>query len=259
MVESKASEAERGQVRDVKKIEDLPGAIIDSLLEGATAKAPDFAVLGMGFLVGYEGMDIMGFLMKPFNEMVDKVIEAFKTAALMPVEAAAAALTSAGDVAGTIADLTRIGGFGKIESLVYPLASLPIQMGTGWNDLIKIITGLSVYPNKHITPATKAGVSLPPGVSYFGPPPVGYEGDWPPYGTTLSNLEAEKETAGEPAKTALEFEQLMAELKLKVLMGCMGALTAYILTRPGVVPAIVGTAGEIVSGALQGAGSAVPF
>lgn len=231
---------DRGQIRDVRKVEELPGAILDALMEGMGKNPADFAILGMGFYVGYEGFDVMGFLMKPFNDMIGKIAAIFSPQGAVD-----------------LLKLTQLGGFGGIESLTQPLATLPVQMGAGWADLIKMVSGVSVYPNKHITPATKMPASLPPGVSYYGPPPEGFEGEWPPYGTTLAALE--DKIRSDPSKTSFVWEQWAAEMKLKVLMGCVGAICAYTISRPGVAQAMIGAAAEVVSGALQGAGEAVPL
>ena len=224
-----------GKIKGVERIEDLPKAILDAMLEGLTAAPQDFAILGMGFLVGYEGMDIMAFLTKPLAGIADNFVKA-------------------------VSGVAQLGGTFSSLDLVYPMGSLPVQMGGIAQDISKLVGGPVIFPDKHITQASKNPSALGPGVSYYGPPPAGVDPkDWPPYGITLQKLEDSKKAAPDADKWKYELEQILSEQKIKILMGCMGAITAYTLTRPGVMPAIAGALGNVVSGALQGAGAAVPF
>jgi len=220
-----------GRIKGVEKIEDLPKAILDSLLEGLTTSPQDFAIMGMGFLVGYEGMDIMAFMMKPFNDMMNNALAVFK--------GASEAIPKAMDT-------------------MFDLANIPTQMGGIAQDLFDLIVGGKWFPNKHITPASKGQAG--PGTSYYGAPPPGVAPeDWPPYGTTLSKLQDEIDDAPEADKLKLTFEQIMAEQKLKILLGCLGAITAYTISRPGVAQTIVGTVGGVIGKGIEAVGEAVPF
>ena len=223
-----------GRVMDISKLEDLPKQLINSLLEGLSASPQDFVILGMGFLVGYEGMDILAFLMKPLNDLAKSMGSIFKGAT---------------DFVPSVA-----------ADLLYPIAALPTQMGGLVQDISRVTGGPVWFPNKHITAASKNPSSLGPGVSYYGPPPAGVDpADWPPYGTTLQKLQDEIANASSSDALKLRLEAIAAEQKLKILMGCMGAITAYTLSRPGVVSALAEATGNVVSGALQGLGSAVPL
>lgn len=232
---AKEADISIGKIMGVEKIEDLPKAILDTLLEGLSASPQDFAILGMGFLVGYEGMDIMAFLMKPLNDLV-------------------------GQFGAVIKGATGLGPVKTVMDLVYPMSTIPVQMGGLVQDISKLIGGPIWFPDKHITAASKMPSSLAPGVSYYGPPPAGVAAaDWPPHGISLAKLQDNIANASDADKAKLTLEQIVAEQKIKILMGCIGAITAYTLTRPGVAQGIVGALGNVVSGALQGAGAAVPF
>ena len=236
----------RGRIRDIESIEDLPKALVDSFFEGLTTAPQDFAIMAMGFIIGYEGYDLVGMLLKPVNEMVTNAVKGMVSGA------------------GELARNTAIGAFDmanmpiQMGGTLQDIAKLAAQVADGTGDLTKILT---LFPNKHITPATKMAPELGPGVSYWGPPPEGYDPEkWPPYGTTLSKLEDEKTAhAADDDWWKWEFEQIAAELKLKVITGCIGGITAYALTRPGVLQSIGQSISTIVAGALEGAGEAVPF
>jgi hypothetical protein len=231
----KETEISIGKIMGVERIEDLPKAILDTLLEGLSANPQDFAILGMGFLVGYEGLDVTAFMMRSLKDMVDNFGQILIKG-----------------ITGTISK--------TVEDLVYPMSQIPVQMGGIIQDISKLIGGPVWFPDKHITPATRMPSSLGPGVSYYGPPPAGIAAaDWPPYGISLAKLQDSIASAAEADKAKLMLEGIIAEQKIKILMGCIGAITAYALTRPGVAQSLVGALGNVVSGALQGAGSAVPF
>lgn len=234
----------RGLIRDIHSIEDLPKALFDSFLEGLTAAPQDFAIMTMGFIVGYEGIDLLGQIMKPFNDMMQNVVKG---------------------ISGSVTDLTKLLPIGTFD-----MANMPVQMGGLVQDLTKLVanglddTGdltklLTLFPNKHITPAIRMPGDLGPGVSYYGPPPSGYTGDWPPYGTTLSKLETEKMEADKAELWKWELEQILTEQKLKIITGCVAAISAYAITRPGVAQSIMGAIGSMIQGALVGAGEAVPL
>jgi len=223
-----AKEITVGKVSPIDSLEELPKKVLDSLLEGLTAAPQDFAIMGMGFVVGYEGMDVMAFLMKPLNDMLLGFGDLLKGAAMKPLE------------------------------LVLPLANLPIQMGAGALDLLKLVGGPVIFPDKHITPAAKGMAGS--GTSYYGPPPADFVGQWPPYGITLSSLQQKIDDLPDgPDKTKLTFEQWAAEVKIKVLMGFMGAILAYTITRPGVAQTIVTEIGDTMQAAIRATGEAVPL
>ena len=231
-----------GAVADIKKIEDLPAKIFDAMLEGLAKKPAEFVVLGMGFLLGYEGQDIMAYIMRPFTDMI-KSITSLK-------------LSSGTSLTSAVAT-----GLGNQPALQYPVSTIAVQMGFGWNDLVKAATGVAIFPNKHITPASKLANELPPGVSYYGAAPEGFQGDWPPYGTTLAELEDKIRNAKNDGKptAGLSLEQWAAEFKIKVLLGCVGALTAYTLSRPGVAQTLITEIGDTVQAGIRAMGEAVPL
>ena len=219
---------DQGKLERIEKIQDLPLRMAEAILEGISSKPGDMAVLGMGFFAGYMGYDMVQYMMRPFKEMIG----------------------SAGDTLGQIPN--------RITDVVFPLADLPIEIAAGplsgtVDTLMRAVGGPAIMPGKRITPATKGQVTSP-GVSYYGPAPTGFAGDWPPHGITLAQIQAEIDKDDEN-KPWWEFELIAAETELKLVCGCMSAIAAYALTRPGAIQGILEGLGSIT----QGVGEIVPF
>lgn len=229
---------DQGLLTTIEKLQEVPLRTIEALLEGLSAKPADFAIMGLGFVCGYEGIDLMQMMMKPFKDMAGSIIGIAKNPAdilklvggpIVPqIDLSAVAMNASG-----IVDLIKI-------------TSVPL--GGVFGNVADKSGIFSLFPNKHITPATKNPSMLAPGVSYYGPPPSGFTGPWPPYGTTLANLEDQKLTASDEDKWKYELEQWWLEARIKIVMGCAGAILAYMVTRPGFVTEMVKGVGEITKG-----------
>lgn len=211
-----------GKLKQIENLRDLPLRMAEGILEGMASKPADFMVLGMGFFAGYMGYDLMTYMMRPFQE----------------------ALGAMGKGIGELPS--------KVACMTFPLADMPIEVGAGLGlGTVDKLTG--IFPGKHITPATKGQITAP-GVSYYGPPPKDYQGDWPPHGITLAQIQAEIEKDNDK-RPLWEFELLTAETELKLVCGCLSALAAYALTRPGTIHGILQGIGSIT----EGFGEVVPF
>ncbi len=218
-----------GSIDTIEKLKDVPLKTIEALLEGLSSSPADFAVLGLGFIVGYEGIDIMSMLTKPITDGMIK---------------------GASVIAG-IADSNLVKSATSPLVPTFDLAAVPMS-ASGIADLAKIVSDgmIDVFPNKHITPATANPNMLGPGVSYFGPPPEGQTGPWPPVGTTLSNLEDQRLRETDPwREKKLAIEQWWIEHRVRIVMGAAGALIAYALTRPGVAIELIKTGSSMFGGA----------
>lgn len=215
---------DQGKLDTIEKIEELPYRAVEALLEGLSTKPADFAIMGLGFVVGYHGLDVAAFIQKAMVDGMNKAIEAAKGAAFKPLE------------------------------LALDLGAIPIDPAGIALEIVRLVGGPAL-PNKHITPATKRPDLLQPGVSYYGPPPVGFEGEWPPVGTTLSKLQDGKDNASDEDKWKWDLEILLADFKLRMVLGCAGAITAYTLSRPGVLTGMASAAAE----GIKGIGEIVPF
>jgi len=227
---------DQGVIQTIDKLKEVPLRTLEALLEGLDKDPVNFAVLGLGFICGYESIDIMGVMMKPFK-----------------------------DILGNVTDLTKLAGGPIIPQ--FDLSA--VAMGPmGLLDLVKLVGGplglgdkadlsgiYSIFPNKHVTPASKNPNMVAPGVSYYGPPPTGFTGPWPPYGTTLANLEDEKNAAADENKWKYDLEQWWLDQKVKIVMGCTGAIIAYMITRPGFVTGMASAVAE----SIKGLGEIVPL
>lgn len=232
--EGRAPTIDQGVLSTIEKLKEVPLRTVEALLEGLAKRPEDFAIMGLGFVVGYEGIDIMGVLFKPIK-----------------------------DILGNLGDLTKLAG-GPIVPQV-DLSAIAMA-ASSVVDLVKLATGpitgdyktlFGLFPNKHITPASKNPNLLAPGISFYGPAPTGFTGPWPPYGTTLGTLEDQIQNAvpGSGEDWNLRFEQWWVEQKVKIVMGCTGAILAYMVTRPGFVTGIISGIGELT----KGVGEIVPL
>jgi hypothetical protein len=216
------TQIDQGSLASIDKLKEIPLRTIEAILEGLDKDPVNFAVLGLGFVVGYEGIDMMGILFKPIKDLLSG-----------------------------LPDLAKLAG----GPIVPQFDLSAVAMGaSSLVDLAKLATGgdagilENLFPNKHIAPASKNPNLLAPGISYYGAPPAGYTGEWPPLGTTLGRLEDEIRNAPEADKPKYAFEQWWLEQKVRIVMGCTGAIVAYMLTRPGFVSESLKGIGEITKG-----------
>lgn len=216
------TQVDQGTIATIDKLKEVPLRTIEALLEGLTKDPANFAVLGLGFIVGYEGIDMMGVLFKPIRDLLSGLPDLAKLAS------------------GPIIPQFDLSSVAMNASSMVDLAKIATGGDTG------LLGGL--FPNRHITPASKNPNLLAPGISYYGAPPVGYTGNWPPYGTTLGKLQDEIDKVSAEKKLKYTFEQWWLEQKVKIVMGCTGAIVAYMLTRPGFVPETLKGLGEITKG-----------
>lgn len=221
--------SDEGRLDVIERAREIPLRLAEGILEGLASKPGDMIVLGMGFYAGYMGFDLMEYMMRPFKEF------------------------------GKVLGSASIGLPIKAADLAFDVANMPIEIGAGLGGAISDIgaaVGIGdLIPGKRITPATKGQITTP-GISYYGPPPTGYSGEWPPYGITLAQIKGEIDKAPSATdKAKWTFEYWWAETNLKLVCGCLSAIGAYAVTRPGFVPGVLSGIGEIT----KGIGEITPF
>lgn len=232
---------DKGTLETIDRIGEIPKRTVEALLEGLTKNPADFAIMGCGFIVGYEGLDVMGYMMRQMKEMV---VGAASMMANLP--------------AGTspITDFMKLLPL-RVEDYSIDVANLPTELGGGIGGIFEFLSksiGGPEWPGKHITPASKGEITTP-GISYWGPPPEGWTGAWPPYGITLSQLEGAKKAAADKDKWKWDLELVLADAKLKIVLGCLGAIAAYTISRPGFISGVLSGVGDIT----KGVGEIVPL
>lgn len=183
-----------GVLETISKLEEIPKRLAEAILEGMSKEPQEFIILGLGFFVGYEGYDILDWLLKGLHTKLkaETPADIATHAVLGPVSFLAPK---------TALDITKVAvfpWFGALEAF--------------WNANID----LSQVPFKQ-------------------------------------KQRTDEDIGNDPDKSETQkaIEVWAHDQKARILLGAMGAIAAYAITRPGFftgIGDIVKGIGEIVPG-----------
>lgn len=233
-----AAEPDAGKIDTLEKASEIPLRFVEAVLEGMTTAPARYAAIGLGFYLGYEGYDVLTWLMSRFRISGTKIAASVaESAPDNPVEfMVAASLGPVGFIPGAIDAATIL-----MYPWTAPLGKLLDSTKTPQEhrDELKMKTFDGKLTSGDLLDAwTKdAGVT--------------------PLSTLSSILEVAKTMAAAIAdqveadiaagETSPEMEKLKDSwelLRRRILMGSFGAFAALLLTSPG----FLGGIGEIVKG-----------
>ncbi len=196
----------QGVLTPLDQFSDFPARLAEAILEGIAKKPDEFLVLGLGFFVGYEGYDVMAHFMSGLSILnTPQSPEDILARAAMGLPGLL--------MPQSLVDVSKV--------VVFPWLG-PIEK-------LKEIGDPAAALQKYISGYTASSGSM--------------------MGAVAKNIAGQANTQGittDEDKT--DMEKLLAawghDVKARLLLGALGALTAYMVTRPGFFSGI----GEIVKG-----------
>jgi len=181
-------------LKSITSMEEMAYRIPETILEGLAKNPKDFVILGLGFFLGWEGLDIFGAISKGF---INSVMGAAKGTAALPL-----------DLSKSILDTANI----PPSMLKFIFAPAMLLFGK---------------PSGTISKAHFEDISV--------------------LRMTQEELDAQAAKTG-TTDPALAFQINWTDIEMHLITGCLGALTAYALTRPGAIGEIIAGVGDIVKG-----------
>lgn len=188
---------QQGAIETIASVEDVPLKMLEAILEGIQREPTRFVCMGLGFYLGWKGLDVMNQLMGPFKGIADAIAKG--PGQLWP-------------------------GGPKIQDSLEDIADIPLMISGPLTGILNLI--------KNEKPNTDTHSEM----------------------ETVADIKADSSLSDEEKRIRIWWHDVEARL----LMGCMGALTAAVITSPGFlvgVGSIVQGVGEIA----KGVGETVPL